>query len=144
MGSLLPVVHLLGLALATGAATVKVAMALRSTRDTGFVRTFLASRKLLASFIILGLLLATVSGVIWLLQGYSWSPRLIGKVIVVGMIWLIGPVIDNVIEPKLDRLAPVGDEPPTAEFKVQQRLHLTCEIAAAVLMYVVFVLGSQL
>jgi hypothetical protein len=144
MNSLLPVVHLLGLALATGAATVKAAMAFRALREPDFVRNFLSSRKLVAKFIILGLILVTVSGIAWIVQGYPWSALLIAKVVIVVLMWVVGPIIDNVLEPRLEKLAPAGGQAPSSEFAAQQRTHLGAEIAATILMYAAFVLGTQL
>lgn len=144
MSSFLLLLHLLGLALGVGAASVKLAMVVRSKRDPEFVQAFLESRKLITKFIVLGLVLLTASGIVWLLQGYSWSPTLIAKVVIVGLLWVIGPVIDNAVEPMFERLAPSGGEVPSQEFLKAQRVHLACEVTATALMYAAFVLGTQL
>jgi hypothetical protein len=140
---LLPV-HLLGLALGVGGATVKLALVLRSRSEPGFVPVLLAVRRPITRFIIAGLALATLSGIAWLVQGYPWSPRLVAKVAVVAALWVLGPVIDNVVEPRLVRAAPAAGAAPGVEFLAAQRTYLVFEVGATLLMYAAFGLGVSL
>jgi len=144
LASLLVLGHLLGLALALGAATVKLALVLRARSDLGFVPAFLEARKSVTRFIVLGLALATVTGVSWLLQGYGWTPLLVVKVAAVVAMWILGPLIDSVFEPRLERLAPRAGEDATPEFQRAQRNHVAIEVVATVLMYVAFLVGTRL
>jgi len=62
--------------------------------------------------IIAGLILLTLSGIGWLILGYGFSAQLIAKIILVVVIWALGPVIDKVIEQNsgnwlLQRTAPL-------------------------------------
>lgn len=135
--------HLLGMALALGAASVKLALVVKACLDPAFLPTFLAVRKPVTRFIILGLILATLSGGFWLAEGYPWSPLLIAKVVFVGLLWLVGPVIDNLVEPRLEKAAPVSAQ-STPDFVSAQRTHLVFEVGATTLMYAAFVAGSAL
>jgi hypothetical protein len=142
-GLILPV-HLLGLALGVGGATVKFALVLRSRSDPAFVPAFLAVRRPITKFIVLGLALATLSGIAWLVLGYPWTARLIAKLGVVAAMWVLGPVIDNVLEPRLERTSPAAGALPSAEFLAAQRSYLGAEAGATLLMYGAFALGVSL
>ena len=52
---------------------------------------------------------------------------------------VLGPIIDNVVEPRLERAAPA-----TPELDAAQRAHLAIETAATLLMYAALVLGAIL
>ncbi|KAB2954844.1 MAG: hypothetical protein F9K18_13925 [Thermoanaerobaculia bacterium] len=144
LNTVLVPVHLLGLALGVGAATVKLALVLRSRSKPAFLPVFLEVRRPITRFIIGGLALATLSGIGWLVEGYPWSPRLVAKVAVVAAIWALGPLIDNVVEPRLVRTAPAAGEAAGAAFLAAQRTYLVCEVAATLLMYAAFALGVSL
>lgn len=144
VSSALTLAHLLGLAFAVGASTVKLALVIRAKSDLQFLPAFLAVRKPITRLIVLGMILVTVSGIVWFLQGYPWSPPVIVKMVLVGLIWALGPIIDNAFEPKLERLAPGPGEAPTQAFRSAQRAHLVIETLATALMYGALVLGSAL
>ena len=55
----------------------------------------------------------------------------------VGVIWVLGPVIDNVVEPKFWNLAPAAGTPPSAEFIQIRRRYLVLESIATGLFYVI-------
>jgi len=95
------VVHLVGLALGVGAGTAKLVLLLKCRNDPSFVDVYLRVVRPLTRLIILGLILLTLSGIGWLLLGYSSTPLLIVKLFLVAAIWILGPVIDNSIEPKI-------------------------------------------
>jgi hypothetical protein len=130
MWTVLMLAHLFGLALAMGAASVKLMLLLRSRRDHGFVPTYLEIARPVTRLIVLGLILLTLSGIGWLLLGYPFTTVLIAKLILVGAIWVLGPIIDNVVEPRFARLAPVGDELPSPDFLSTQKRYLALEVAA--------------
>lgn len=55
---------------------------------------------------------------------YPITMRLVLKLILVGAIWVLGPVIDNVVEPKFRKLAPAAGEAASPEFIRIQMLFL--------------------
>jgi hypothetical protein len=90
--------------------------------------------------IILGLALLTLSGVGWLLLGYPFTTLLVVKLVLVAAIWVLGPLIDNVVEPKFRKLAPRSGESVSPEFvRIQQR-YLLMEGLATGLFYVIVVM----
>ena len=96
--SFLTFTHLIGLVLGVGSATVKLVLLYKSKRDPEFVAVFLRIARPVTHMIIAGLILLTLSGIGWLILGYGFSAQLIAKIILVVVIWALGPVIDNVIE----------------------------------------------
>jgi len=72
-----------------------------------------------------------------LLLGYPFTPILVTKLAFVATIWVVGPIIDNVVGPSFERLAPGPGESPTPEFKRIQRRYLMLKAAATALFYVV-------
>ncbi len=138
--SLLSFAHLIGLALAVGSATAKLTLLLRSKADNAFLPTYIAVSRPVTRLIILGLVLLTMSGIGWLLVGYRFTPRLIVKLALVAAIWVLGPVIDNVVEPKFRELAPGPGESPSPAFMRAQRHYLLLEVTATGLFYVIVVM----
>jgi hypothetical protein len=132
--------HLLGLALGVGAATVKLILLFKCNADYGFVPVYIKVAKPITRQIVLGLILLTLSGIGWLLLGYPFTPRLFVKLIFVVAIWALGPFIDNAVEPKFQKLAPAPDEPTSPEFIRIQKQHLTLEVIATALFYVIIIM----
>lgn len=137
VSSLLSLAHLVGLALAVGCATAKLTLLLRTRTDPAFVPAYLAIARPITRLIVLGLALLTLSGIAWLLFGYGFTPRLVAKLILVGVIWVLGPVIDNVVEPRFRDLAPGPGGSASAAFVRAQRQYLLIEILATGLFYVI-------
>lgn len=135
--SFLSVVHAVGLALAMGAATVKVSLLLRSRADPAFTRTYLAVVRPITRHIIFGMILLTASGIGWLVLGYPISPRLIVKLVLVGAVWVMGPVIDNVLEPRFRALVPEAGSPASPAFARAHAQYLAVEIAATLAFYAI-------
>jgi hypothetical protein len=107
--------------------------------DQAFVRGYIAAARPLTRLIIPGLGLLTLSGVGWLLVGYQFTPLLVGKIAMVGAIWVLGPIIDNAVEPEFKKLAPGPGEPASPSFiRIQQR-YLLLESIATGLFYVIVV-----
>ena len=138
--SFLSLAHLLGLALGLGCATAKLTLLTRCRADPGFVPTYVAVARPVTRLIISGLAMVTLSGIGWLLIGYPLTRLLLVKLVLVGAIWVIGPVIDNVIEPKFVRLAPAAGEPSSPAFLRIQRQYLWLEATATGLIYVIVIM----
>jgi hypothetical protein len=138
--SLLRLAHLIGLALGVGCATAKLTLLVRCKADHAFVPAYIAVARPITRLIILGLVLLTLSGVGWLLNGYPLTPLLAVKLVLVGAIWVLGPVIDNVVEPTFRQLAPgVGESASPAFIRIEQQ-YLLLEVIATGLFYVVVVM----
>jgi hypothetical protein len=140
LSSLLTFTHLIGLVLGVGAATVKLVLLFKCKSNPALVPSYLKIFKPITHIIILGLILLTLSGIGWLLYGYPFSAELIVKLIFVLAIWLIGPIIDNVIEPKFIKLASILEEPMSKEFLQIQNKYLGMEIIATLLFYVIIIM----
>lgn len=138
---LLLLTHILGLGLALGGATAKFILLIRCQQDHKRFFIFFQVSKLLTVLIILGMILCTLSGVAWLLTNYPLRPLLIAKIVMVGLIWILGPVIDNVAEPRLRKELPGAGLEPGPGFNPARNRHLLLEIVATLLMYAVTVLG---
>lgn len=135
--SLFLVVHLIGIALGLGSATVKLVLLLKCRGDITFTSSYLKVARPITRLIILGLILTALSGIGWLYQGYPFSAHLIAKLLLVAAILVLGPIIDNVAEPKFRKLAPENGESASLEFTKARQLYLTLEIAATGLFYVI-------
>jgi len=138
----LTVVHLVGLAMAVGAATTKLVLLLKCGADPAFLPTYLKVSKPITRNIIIGMILLTLSGIGWLVMGYGFGTLLVVKLILVGAVWVLGPVIDNVVEPRFQKLAPAAGASPSAEFLLVQKQYVTWEVAATGLFYVVIVIWT--
>ena len=135
----LVLIHLLGLALALGAASVKVALLLRCKVDRSFIDTYLKVVRPITRQLIACLVLLTLTGVGWLLLGYPLTRLLWVKLALVATIWVLGPIIDNVAEPRFRRFAPVAGASPSAEFVRAERAYLALETTATATFY--FIVG---
>lgn len=138
--SLLSLVHLLGLALAVGCATVKVVLLFKCKSDPRFLPVYLGVARPITRLIILGLILLTLSGVGWLLLGYPFTLLLVVKLVLVAAIWVLGPIIDNIVEPEFRKLVPLSGEPASPAFSRIQRRYLVLEISATLLFYVIVII----
>jgi len=140
----LSLAHLVGLSLGVGAATVKLALLAQSNADPSFAATFLKVSKPITRVIVVGLILLTLSGIGWLLLGYRFTPLLVVKVLLVVAVWVLGPYIDRVVEPRFAQLIPQSSEVAAPEFIAAQRRYLAIEAVATVLMYVILLIGWRL
>ena len=138
--SLLSLTHLIGLALGMGGATAKLTLVLRCRRDPALVSPYIVASRPVTRVIIAGLVLLTLSGIGWLLIGYPFTPLLGVKLVLVAAIWILGPVIDNVVEPKFRELAPGPGESTSPAFLRSQRHYLWFEVVATGLFYVIVVM----
>lgn len=133
----LVLIHLLGLAWALGAASVKVALLLRCRFDRSFIETYLKVIKPITRLLVAGLILLTVTGVGWLLLGYPLTRLLWVKLVLVAVTWVLGPIIDNVAEPRFRRFAPSAGTAPSAEFARAEKAYLALECAATAIFYLI-------
>jgi len=135
--STISLVHLIGLMLAVGAATAKTTLLLRCRADPALLPAYLADSRPITRLIIAGLVLLTLSGVGALFVGYPLTPLLIAKLVLVAIVWTLGPIIDNVAEPKFRKLAPGLGESPSPDFLQAQRRYVLLELSATGLFYVI-------
>ena len=134
LSEILMIVHVIGLVLAAGSATIKLLLLFKCNANYKFFLVYFRVAPLITRMIITGMILLTLSGIAWIIIGYSLEPLLIVKIILVAFIWILGPVIDNVAEPKLKKSVLVPEQIPTADFARNQKQHLVMEIAATALM----------
>lgn len=139
---ILVLLHLVGLTLGAGAATVKLSLLLRCRSDAKFIAAYLSVSKFITPTIISGMILLTVSGIgLWLVLGTAFAGLFIVKLALVVLLWVIGPIIDKVVEPKFISLAPANGEAVTAEFVVSWRRFVAFEGVATAIFYATTVLG---
>lgn len=137
MTELLTLIHVLGLALGLGAATTKTVLLLRCGADAELVAAYLGVRRLVTRVIMTGLALLVVSGAGFFLDGSSLGADLIFKLVLVAALFVLGPVIDNVLEPRFAKAAPAPGAPASAEFVDARRLYVAVEVAATSLFYLI-------
>ncbi len=140
LSALMTFVHLIGLAAGVGAATVKLVLLLRCRADRSFVPVYLKVVRPITRLIILGLVLLTLSGIVILLIGYPWSDLLLVKLVLVGAVWILGPVIDNIVEPKFSAHAAQSEATSSDAFLRVQQQYLAMEVVATGLFYVIIAL----
>ena len=138
--SSLLLVHLFGLAIGLGAATAKLVLLFRCHADAAFVPTYLAVVRPITRQIILGLVLLLISGIGFMAIGHSFTPRLATKLVLVAAIFVLGPVIDNVVEPRFRVLAPRPGTDASPEFVRVLTQYLALELLATGLFYAVVVI----
>lgn len=137
-------VHLAGLALGVGCATAKVVLLLKCNNNTAFLPVYLKVVKPLTRILVLGLIMMTLSGITWLVMGYGLSNLMIVKLVFVAIVWILGLIIDKLTEPEFLRLAPAASEEPSPAFVSIKKKHLALEIIAAIVFYIIIVLGVLL
>ncbi len=138
--SFLPLAHLLGLALALGSATSKLTLLLKARGDHMFVPTYIAVARPITRLILAGTGLLVLSGITWLLIGYPLSDLLVVKLVLVGVIIVLGASLDKFVEPRFQKLAPAAGQSASPEFIQIQRRYILLEVTATVLYYAVVVL----
>jgi hypothetical protein len=139
--SLLTLVHLIGLSLSIGAASVKLSLLLKCQSDPSFASTYTKVVKTITRFIVIGIGLLTLSGIGWIILGFPFSGLLVAKIVVVVLVWILGPTIDNAIEPKFLKLASAPDTLSSPEFAAVSKRYLTAEIVATALLFAALLLG---
>lgn len=137
MTELLTAIHLLGLSLGLGAATTKTVLLLRCGADPELIAAYLRVHRPVTRVILTGLALLTLSGIGFFLIGVSLSADLVVKLVLVAAIFVLGPLIDNVAEPRYAKAVPRPGGSPAPEFAGARRLYVTLEVTATLLFYVI-------
>ena len=137
-------IHLVGIALAVGAATVKLNLVMKANSNSELFSSYFQLVKPITKLLILGMILLTLSGIGFIIIGTSLSTLLIIKMILVLFMWILGPVIDNVFEPKLQKLVVAHDSTLSASFVQAQKQYLLVEVLATSVMYVITIMGVML
>ena len=134
-------VHLIAVALAVGAATAKNLLLYRCRKDPSFVPTYLKVEGPITKQIVVGQALLTLTGIVYaLLLGYGFTLRLIVKVVLLAILWVLGPAIDNVVGPRFKKTAPAPGEPVTQEFIQALNRYLFWDVVASGIFYAIIIL----
>ena len=141
MSGAILLVHLVGLALALGAAAVKTSLLLGCRGDPSLAPAYIRVARPVTRLVLAGLALLVLSGAAWLVLGRPFTPLLIAKIGLVAGVFVIGPVIDRAVEPAFVRLAPAAGTAASPEFGRILRRYLGLELAATGLMGAVTFLG---
>jgi len=136
---LLILTHILGVALALGAAVVKVALLL-ALRADGDLTHFLRVSRPITRLIVTGMILLTASGVGFVALGRPFTTMLVVKIALALGVWGVGPVIDKVLEPRLREAVASGPSGSAALRQIRPR-YVAIEVAATLLLVSVTVLG---
>ena len=142
--SILSLFHVLGLALGVGAATVKLRLIFMCNSSLDFIPFYIKVARPITMIIILGQILLTLTGIGWMFVGYDFTTLIIIKMVLLGMLWVLGPLIDNVFQPKFEKSAPSSGEDAAPAFVKSQNQLLAAEIAATGLYYVLLILGVMI
>lgn len=137
--SALLTIHLVGLALAVGAATAKLALLFKYRNDPVFFPTFMRIAQTLTRLIAAGMVLLGLSGIAWLLLGYPFSPRLIVKLVLVALMPVTGALISR-MEHRLEQVLPVTNGAGSPAFVVARKQYVAIETAATTLFYLIILL----
>jgi hypothetical protein len=138
--SFLTFTHIIGISLAVGAATAKLTLLFKCNSDDSFVSSYLQVSRPITKIIIIGQTLVTLSGIGWLFYGYGFTTLLIIKIVLVAAVWVLGPYMDNAVEPKFRALAPVVGQSATPEFKKIRKRLLGLEVLATLIYYTIIVI----
>jgi len=133
-------VHLVGIALAVGAATMKNILTLKCNSDPGYIAVYRQVVRSLTKTIIAGMVLLTLTGVTWLITGYPLDTLIIIKMSLFVAVWILGPLVDNVFEPRFFNSAPVGDAAPSAEFIRAKNNYMAIDFLATAVFYAIILM----
>jgi len=136
--------HLLGLGMGLGAALAKVTLVLAAAADRRLIPFYLQVSGRITRFIVAGMALLTLSGIGWLLLGRPITALLVVKLVLSLLIWVLGPMIDKVAEPRFRQLAPADEGEVSPAFLAAERNYKWLEVVATALMVVVTVIGALL
>jgi hypothetical protein len=135
------VVHLVGLALALGAAAVKISLLLACRVNPALSTAYVRVARPITRLIVTGMVLLTLSGAAWLVLGRPFTPWLVAKIGLVAAVWMLGPVIDKVVEPAFVRVVAAAGATSTADLVRTRRRYLALELVATGLLGAITVLG---
>ncbi len=94
--------------------------------------------------IVAGMALLTASGAVWIVQGRPWTPALFVKIGLAAGVWILGPIIDKVVEPAFLRTLGATATAPSPECVRARRRYVTLEFMATGLLGATTVLGCLL
>ena len=132
--------HLVGLSLAVGAATIKNILFLKCYSNYKFIPVYKQVVRPITKTIITGMILLTASGISWFFAGYSLDSYIIIKIVLFLAVWVIGPIIDNVFEPRFLKTAPAAGESPSKEFLKAKNLYMVVDFAATGFFYAIIIM----
>jgi hypothetical protein len=116
--------HVIGWVLVTDGATTKLALLLKSKADPAYLPPYLAIANAITRLILPGLVLLTLAGIGLLLLGHALTVLIVVKLAMVVLIFVLGPLIDNVVEPRFRELAPVpGSQIRQLSFAFSDAIH---------------------
>lgn len=141
MNGAILLVHLVGLGLAVGGAAVKITLLLGCRSDPGLTPVYVRVAPTVTRLLVSGIALLTISGAGWLALGRPLTPWLVAKLALVAAMWVLGPVIDKVVEPAFVRAAGAAGTGTTPELIRARRHHLAAEVVATGLLGAITVLG---
>jgi len=130
--------------LGLGSATVKIVLLLKCHLNHGYFPVFLKVSKPITKLLVTGIILLILSGAGWLIYGYPISTLMVVKIILVGLVFISGSLIDNFIEPRLAKAVLSAVAEPSSSFAKIQQQHLALEILATLAMYAITVMGVLL
>lgn len=141
---ILALAHLVGIVFGIGAATVKIILLFKCRSNAGFIPIFLGVLKPVTMVIVIGQFLLTLSAIGLMVSGYPFTTIIILKIILLGCLWILGPTIDKVFEPKFEKLAPRQGESADPQFVKALNQFLAAEVFANGLFYAALILGLLL
>ena len=144
ISKILMIIHIIGLIFAAGSATIKLILLFKCRSDPEFYATYFQVALPVTRVLVFGMILLTVSGIAWMIIGYTFDPLLIFKMALVGIMWILGPVINNVAEPKFRNMVSQPEQFMSAKFKNAKKQYYTLEIIATALMYTIAIIGLYL
>ena len=98
----------------------KARFLLKSKADPAYLLPYLALATAITRLIVLGLVLLTLAGIGLLLLGHALTALLVVKLAMVVLIFVLGPLIDKVVEPRFRELTPrAGESHSTAFIRIQ-------------------------
>jgi len=144
LAMILTLAYLIGLALGLGSATVKIVLLMKCHKNHNFFPHFFRVSKPITKLLVTGIILLILSGAGWLIYGYPISTLMVVKIILVGLVFISGSLIDYFIEPRLAKAVLSAVAEPSSSFAKIQQQHLALEILATLAMYAITVMGVLL
>ena len=134
--------HIIGVALGAGGATMSDILFVTSIGDNKIDDSELRLLKIASKVVVAGLVLLTLSGIGFLLNGSPTSPRFWAKMTIVGIAAVNGFVMHRLLFPIFERCARDGVEVNSAEFTQHSHLLLIAGPVSAISWYAALILGT--
>lgn len=133
--------HIIGVALGAGGATMSDMLFLTSISDNQIDQSELKLLKIASRIVVVGLILLMVTGAGFFLFGAVESDRFWAKMTIVSIATLNGIVMHNVAFPIFERCAKYGTKLMSAEFTRHAPLLVTAGTVSALSWYAALILG---